>query len=234
MVYYQRILIIVALMIGSFCSSSVTAEVTVEPFGFAVSLEENGETEVELTLSNSGEDDVAFSIKYELLIEEDERRAGPRRDDLGDVLREFDLPFNRTDGMVWDGDNLWACSYGDSRYCCFDEDFEVISNFQTAGQVVGMTWDAVDGVFWMGQWNTRNVFMYDRDGNRVDTFQMPVNSNGGYANDGEFFYWISEARNYQLHKLDRDLNVVAQIPDLLEHIEHSIRVMAIEYVKEHR
>jgi len=234
MVCNQKILLMVALMIGLFCYSYAVAEIVVDPFGFAVSVEEEGEAEVTLELSNDDEDDVAFNIEYELIVDEDDRQAGPRRDDLGEELRRFNLPFNRTDGMVWDGDNLWACSYGDSRYCCFDEDFEVISNFQTAGQVVGMTFDAENGVFWMGQWSTRNVFLYDREGERVGTFQMPVNCNGGYANDGEFFYWISEARNYTLHKLDRDLNVVAQVPNLLGHIGHSNRVMAIEYIREHR
>ena len=164
---YKRIPSVTVMIVGLLFFVSAVAEITVEPFGFTVSVEEDGEADVELILINSGEDDVAFSIEYELIVDEDDRRIGPRRDDLGDVLRRFDLPFNRTDGMVWDGDNLWACSYGDSRYCCFNEDFEVISNFQTAGQVVGMTFDAVDGVFWMGQWNTRNVFLYDREGNRV-------------------------------------------------------------------
>ncbi|MCF7810711.1 carboxypeptidase regulatory-like domain-containing protein [bacterium] len=234
MVWYQRILLIVALMTAIFFYSSATAEITVEPCGFALSLEENANADIELTLSNSGEEDVAFSIEYERIFDEDDRQASPRRDDLGDVIREFDLPFNRTDGMVWDGDNLWACSYGDSRYCCFDEDFEVICNYQTAGQVVGMTWDAVDGVFWMGHWNTPEVYMYDREGEHVGTFEMPVNCNGGYATDGEYFYWISEARNFPLYKLDRDLNEVAVVPDLLDKIGHSIRVMAIEYVREHR
>ncbi|NQT35756.1 hypothetical protein HQ587_11240, partial [bacterium] len=52
MVYYQKILLITALIAGLFCSSSVIAEITVEPLGFAVSIEEDGEVEVELVLIN--------------------------------------------------------------------------------------------------------------------------------------------------------------------------------------
>ena len=65
MVYCQKNLLITALITGFFCYGSVIAEITVEPLGFAVSVEEDGEAEVELVLSNSGEDDVAFSIDYD-------------------------------------------------------------------------------------------------------------------------------------------------------------------------
>jgi len=83
MVYYQKILLITALMTGLFCSSSVIAEITVEPFGFAVSVEENGDpVEVDVILRNSRNDDVAFEIELEEI--EEEQRGGPRRDDRGD------------------------------------------------------------------------------------------------------------------------------------------------------
>ena len=66
MVYYQKIFLITALMTGLFCSSSVIAEITVEPLGFAVSIEEDGDpVEVEVTLSNSEDEDVAFTINFD-------------------------------------------------------------------------------------------------------------------------------------------------------------------------
>ena len=77
---YKGILSVDALIIGFLFFVSAIAEITVEPLGFAVPVEEDGEVEVELVLSNSGEDDVAFKIEYELIVEEedDDRQAGPR------------------------------------------------------------------------------------------------------------------------------------------------------------
>ena len=52
-------------------ASSVPGEIAVEPIGFALGIEEDAEAEVELVLANSGEDDVAFVIDYELIVEEE-------------------------------------------------------------------------------------------------------------------------------------------------------------------
>ena len=66
--------------------SHVFAEVTVDPMGIAAAIEIDDSLTVEMTLANSGEDDVAFSIGFDLIVDEEDRRGGPRRDDLGDVI----------------------------------------------------------------------------------------------------------------------------------------------------
>ncbi|NQT35588.1 carboxypeptidase regulatory-like domain-containing protein, partial [bacterium] len=106
-----RTFLLTVIFITAFICNSAFSEITVEPFGFAVSVEEDGEVEIELVLSNSDEVDVAFSIDYELIEAPDNRQGGPRRDDLGDIIHEFDVPNGGADeqkvGVAWDWGNDW-------------------------------------------------------------------------------------------------------------------------------
>ena len=107
----MRQIIVLTIFVSLAITGPAYSEITVEPFGFAISVEENGEANVELQLSNSSEDEVGFNIDYELVADEDERRGGPRRDDLGDILHEFDVPNGGANqqkvGVAWDWGNEW-------------------------------------------------------------------------------------------------------------------------------
>ena len=196
MVYYQRIPLIAALMLGFFYYCSATAEITVEPFGFAISVEEDGEAEIELTLSNSSEEEVAFSIKYELVTEEDERRAGPRRDDLGDILAEYDVPYNESIGLAWDDDNGWMwghdyCAYGNNGrlYAINPDDGEVMENFEIIRRLIGLCY--LEGVLYVAGYteHPETIYRFDTEGNALDDMEAPINMAYTYiATDGEHLF----------------------------------------------
>ncbi|NQT34320.1 carboxypeptidase regulatory-like domain-containing protein, partial [bacterium] len=165
---------------------------------------------------------------------------GPRRDDLGEILDQFNLPYINNGGLAWDGEYLWGVTRANNRRLfCFDprNDFEVIEDFNiNQSDAIGMTWDPVDGVFWVCEHdvNQSRAFLYDRNGEQVDEIELPRGGHHGLAWDGEFFYAHSEnsQQNPRIFKLDRDGRVVDEGPNLAAAINHG-RAVSIEWVGAH-
>ncbi|MDP8241332.1 MAG: carboxypeptidase-like regulatory domain-containing protein, partial [Candidatus Hatepunaea meridiana] len=175
--YHKTFLSIALLICFLYCFPAI-AEITVNPIGFAISVEEDQGAEVELVLSNSSEDDVAFSIDYELVEDDDDRRAGPRRDDPGEILQRIQTPYIHWIGMAWDPENnwLWGCNYTESfRIMAYDpEDDEVHVNFDPGRNLVGMYY--YDGIIHAGGYsqNQNTIYRYDLEGNALDNMRSPV------------------------------------------------------------
>jgi len=159
----------------------VAAEVTVDPFGFAVSIEADDEAELELVLSNSGEEDVAFIIDYNLIENEDQDQVGPLRDDPGDVIDEFDVPQGGRNGyfggIAWDRINEWMWlteleTVNPARFMAIDpeNDYEMVRTFNAPGQMMGAGW--YDGIIYAVNWSNNWLFRFDTDGNNVDNLQF--------------------------------------------------------------
>ncbi|NQT35437.1 carboxypeptidase regulatory-like domain-containing protein, partial [bacterium] len=146
MSYTQRIFFIAILITGFFCYSSVIAEITVDPIGIIVSLENEDQETVEMTLSNDGEDDVAFEIGFTAPPEEEER-GGPRRDQpegRGILIAErcqwsnwdFEQYFDAIDGLDYERYRTWN-QVEDVDFNDFD--FMWVGNYETEA--------------WVGQYN---------------------------------------------------------------------------------
>ncbi|MDP8240347.1 MAG: carboxypeptidase regulatory-like domain-containing protein, partial [Candidatus Hatepunaea meridiana] len=192
MTYGQRILLVAALMMGFFSYTSAISEVSVEPFGFSVSIEEDAEAEVELVLSNDGDEDVEFSIDSELIEEEENRQAGPRRDDPGDLLDNIDVPGGNCFGITYDYDEnlLWGVWHeANSRMLAYDMEGEQQEELRlgiTNG--IGMAFDGED--LWVGEYGgNRQLYRVDREGEQLQTLN-PNCTITGVAWDGENL-WIA-------------------------------------------
>ena len=209
---YKRNLSVTALIIGLFFYGSVIAEISVEPFGFAVSVEVDEEVDVELVLSNDGEDDVEFSIDYELVVEEDDRGIGPRRDDPGDVLAEYDVDYSSNQGLAWDPDNGWLWGNDFRNLYAFNpetEEFELEIQWPDANidanRIGGFY---LDGVLWFSgyQHTPSFIYRYDTEGNAVDErIQSPQAPRCLMSTDGELIY-LNRAHvlDWQIHVYDPD------------------------------
>jgi len=57
--------------------------------------------------------------------------AGPRRDDLGDQIDQFNLPYINNAGLAWDGEYIWGSTRANNRrlFCIDPADFQVIEDF---------------------------------------------------------------------------------------------------------
>ena len=103
----RAFLLTIIFLITFFCNSAFS-EITVEPFGLSVFVEPEDTLTTVLTLINDGEEDVAYTIDLEG-VDREEERGIPRRDDLGDVIGEFEchIPGNQYKNGCWDPDNEW-------------------------------------------------------------------------------------------------------------------------------
>ncbi|NQT34736.1 carboxypeptidase regulatory-like domain-containing protein, partial [bacterium] len=233
----QRIMLIVTLVTGFFCYGFAVAEITVEPFGFAVSVEEDGEADVELLLSNSDEVDVVFNIDYSL-VEEEDRQAGPRRDDPGDVIERYEIPYNQPLCMAWDPDRnwVWGTHHHEGRLFALDpEDGELQENFEIVTYLTGMFY--IDGILYLGGWSQhpQDIYRYDTDGRALGALRSPISLAAAYiASDGEHLFVLRthQFRDGVIHVYDLDgFDEVAEIDygDVFDDLE----MRAIEWVSDH-
>lgn len=166
---------------------------------------------------------------------------GPHRDDIGDVIDQFQLPYTQNAGLAWDGEYIWGvCRANPCRLYCIDpEDFNVIEDYAIRNEdAIGMTYDPVEGVFWVCEHHAGNdpsiAHQYDREGNHVGQVQLPRGGHHGLCTDGQFFYSNSENSqdNQMTYKLAPDGEVLGQGPNLQALLDHG-RCVSIEYVRAH-
>ena len=165
-----------AVMLLLSIASSTLGEVTVDPIGFALGIEEDAEAEVELLLNNTGDSDVDFKIDVVLVEDEDGRRGGPRRDDLGDLIDEFDRPLDGRNGylggIAWDWENEWMWfteleTANPARVAAVDpaNDYEVVEQFNAPGQMMDAAW--CEGVLYVVNWSNNWLFRFDAEGENL-------------------------------------------------------------------
>ncbi len=231
----------------------MTASVTpppaaaVDPVEFETELFSGQSGEYVFNIANEGENILRFHIENELIGEprRDEpraemrsiRRAGSnteraRRDNLGEIVDQINMPYVQTSGLAWDGQSMWATAYSDRRLMKIDPaELRIIQNIGLPANTIGMTYDWREELLWLGRWGSNTVYLYNLAGENVGAFNLPWRSNGDFAFDGEFFYWNSEDRN-TLFKLNRDREIVGEIPNLREQIGRG-RTMAMEWARKH-
>ncbi|NQT33706.1 hypothetical protein HQ587_00840, partial [bacterium] len=205
MSYTQRIFFIAILITGFFCYGSVIAEITVEPIGLMEFIEADDTLTVELTLFNSGEVDVAFDIDLEEIEDEEERQGGPRRDDPGDVLDEFQMPRapgqSPTYAKNWDTGMMLLSTYQGFIDIVDPEELEVIESFQPGiGNLGDCCWN--DGIYYVSIGGQNRIARYDNDMERLDGDLMsPFNPLQGIAVDNEngWFFVGENWNNNRIH-----------------------------------
>ena len=234
--HYSRIAVLLVIaFLFTVLSNPAQCEVTARPFGFALSVVEDEETEVELTLANDGEDDVAFSIDYQWIVEEDELRIGPRRDDPGDFLADYEMQYGNTMGLAWDEPNgwMWGLSMGNNRLYAFDpEEEEVMIDVATADNIAGLFY--LDGVLHAGGYDrhANTIYRFDVEGNVLNAWQSPVGLGSSYiASDCEFLYTHQTGGGPVLVFDLENLDEVASI-DCQEAVDNAA-IYAIELVPVH-
>jgi hypothetical protein len=187
--------VVLAFFLMSFISPNLSfAQVSVDPFGFTVSLEQDAETDIELTLTNNNEEDVAFNINYQAISDEEERLIGPRRDEPGEILAEFRVGFFNTVGLAWDPENqlMWALAWSDGFLCAIDiENGEEVVRIN-ARSMLGLFY--FDGVLYAGGYNNavNTIYRFDTEGNAIGNWRIQQNLTwttiGG---DGNYIYTVT-------------------------------------------
>ena len=209
---------------------SALCEVTADPMGFAVWVEAEDTLETELTLSNTGEEDVAFRLRYSDVDREDERRRGPRRDDPGDILGELELEHPGALGISRDfeTDAMWVShtivdengAVQDGFFTCYEvvgDEVEVLEDIHPGAPPLGGCY--YDGIMYSTSWMNMWVARYDMDGNNIGSIDF-----NGYvmacAVDPErayLFVIIYEQVVINVLDINDDFEQVGVIENVLEH-----------------
>ena len=197
MVCFRRTLAITILLAWFTLVNHAYSGVTPDPFGFSLGIGENEEAELELVLSNGGEAEVGFNIEFELVVEEDDNRGIPRRDEPGEVLRRYRIPYIHTIGLAWDEDRewMWGLDWTERRLYAIDvEDGEIQVNVVMNQGLVGLFY--WDGVLYGGGYNdNRLIYLYDTDGRALETWRLPISLRDSHiGGDGEYIYTIAYQR----------------------------------------
>ncbi|MDP8241144.1 MAG: carboxypeptidase regulatory-like domain-containing protein, partial [Candidatus Hatepunaea meridiana] len=181
-------------MIIALCIYPLNAEVNLTPFGVIVSLEANEEESVEMILTNDGESDVSFEISFVTPEMEEQQRRGPRRDDFGDILEEFDLGEAIWNGLAWDGELMWGITHEEQMIAVnLDGEIEV-ENVRIPGGCTGLCWDGE--AFWLGSLNEPVLIRVDNEGDELSRIRIQDNDREGafgVAWDGENLWYICPA-----------------------------------------
>ncbi|NQT33961.1 hypothetical protein HQ587_02130 [bacterium] len=178
------------------------SQVTVDPFGITVGLDDGDEETVELTLTNQGETDLTFEISLAKPPEEEERRQpGPRRDDLGDIVEEINMEQRLWTGLAWVDPLMWGVDYDGRLMVSLTGDREIEDRVNVDGNFTGMCWDG--DAFWFGSFDDNRLFHVDRDGDGLGTINAGGGGEGvfGVAWDGESLWYIKAFGNRILYNI---------------------------------
>ena len=186
---FKKLLVILTAI---FLPTAAICELTINPHGFAISVEPESETTATLNLTNTGNEDAEIQLRASLPRDRDIRRPGPRRDDLGDVIDEFRVEGGFWVGLAWDEDEqlMWGLDYEQSRLVGVNRGGEVEEEVRIEGErYFGLCWDG--GVFWTGSEGETRLYRIDRNGEVVGSIGVEGGGEGvfGVAWDGENLWY---------------------------------------------
>ncbi|MBA7614199.1 hypothetical protein ES703_21462 [subsurface metagenome] len=111
----------------------------------------------------------------------------------GDVLAEYEAPYNRPIGLAWDDEHgwMWGINHRDPPrlYAIDPVDGEVVIDVEAVNRLYGGFY--LDGVlFWSGYNDNPNIiFRYDTEGNQLENLNSPINLGRTFlASDGEHLF----------------------------------------------
>jgi len=183
---FRRIICIVLFFMLLSGAPSARSSIVVEPFGFAMAVEEGGQEETALTLTNTSDEDITFEFSYEL-VEEDQLRFDPPRDELGDRLGAVRVQQGRWIGLAWDGERLWGSNQNDGwRMTPVTRDGQVGNILDPeVDNYYGTCWDGQ--TFWVAHYNNSQLAQIDVQGRLMSTIRLEAQP-FGMTWDGENFW----------------------------------------------
>lgn len=210
----------VAVVLGLCFSAS--GEVTVDPVGFSVFIEQEDTLIAPITLMNSGEENVGFRARFLNVDREEELRIGPRRDDPGDLLNEVELDHHYTLGFSYDHENdiMWATHTIDARIAGYQFDgneiTETVADFATAANPVSCGY--LNGSIYCSNWQTGILQEYNSDGELLNSINLGVTGIMGCTADAEtgLIYVLDfPSVNVTVYDVENDYDLVGTIAGIL-------------------
>ncbi|NQU06500.1 MAG: carboxypeptidase regulatory-like domain-containing protein, partial [Calditrichaeota bacterium] len=208
--------------------NTVSAQVSIDPVGVAVSAEEGDSIVVEVTLTNDSDNNIFFSLDFDKPPDEDEENAGPRRDpgDPGELIAEFDgnnVQNDYSSCIGWDYDNEWmwvsVYSAGNAVAWSHDNDYE---NFEqelriAPGNCMDGCW--ANGLLFLGPWSNASVNRYDNEGDNVGAINFGHAVYGIAADiEEQWFLVLSSDNTIYVYEIDEDNEIGDRIGAISNHM----------------
>ncbi len=183
-----------------------------------------------LAIDNNNRDSNSDSIPHRAIRSLRERRIKPGRDIPGEIIDEIGIPYLGTRDLVWDGELLWGIVTESDRMIAINPDNErIIHNFNAPDNANCMTFDGT--YFYMGIEPDNSVAVCDRNGNIINTFEMPFEDIHGITIDDSGDLLVAAGRESVIHVFNiSDFEEIAdfQLGDLV-----NADLGSIEWVPEH-
>ena len=186
---FFRFINLLAILAIFLVYSTANGQVSVDPVGFAVAIEQGEELETEIVLHNFTEEAVPYNVRIRKMNREEERQNGPRRDDPGETLAELELSYSYTVGLAWDAENeiMYAAHCVDARITGYQWNGEEIVDVPVdfvAQNIPGSSLVALalfENVFYTFYWGQSIIYRYDIEGNQLENINTQWNDGLTYG-----------------------------------------------------
>ncbi|MCF7811460.1 choice-of-anchor D domain-containing protein, partial [bacterium] len=175
-----------------FATTSNPPVLGIDPESFEKYLDSGGQSEDVVTISNSGESALNFTITHEILSEpsrdDNERslrsisgnQSAPLRDNAGDVLYTVNSPFGGGlyKNFAYDPEDnwMWINAYGGAgsvKAIDIDNDYSIVREWD-AQLGMGMDMAFYDGILYIMQLSQEWVSRFDIDGNNIGNLNIQI------------------------------------------------------------
>ena len=175
--------------------------IVVEPNAIELELYTGDMTEAPITIGNEGDEALDFAVGFEIV---GEPERGPRRDEPGEVLGQYNSGISSIGGMTSTLDGrIWGCSYSQNRIVSMNvEDGEVLSNFGGPGSPLSIVWQGEE--LWVCQWSGNVITRYNLDGQALGTFNMGFRQICGMGWDGDANVYMNSLDDRNVHVIQID------------------------------
>ncbi len=173
--------------------------IVVDPNAIEETLYTGERLDVPVTVGNEGEGELEFEVGFEIT---GEPERGPRRDNPGDILGQYNSGVSSIGGMTSTLDGrIWGCSYSQNRVVSMNiEDGEVLSNWGGPGSPLSMVWQGEE--LWVCAWSGNVITRYNLDGQRLGTFNMPFRQICGMGWDGAGLVFMNSLDDRNVHVIN--------------------------------
>ena len=176
----------------------------------------------QIVISNNGDEDLTYSVEVEVTGEPEQdargrslrgtdRANGPRRDNPGDLLGQFN-GINQNGVYCsaggWDTDNevMWVTnSNNEVAAYSFDDDYENIEEvftFRTNNWTIFNTW-AQGVIYTTADWQ-QVIYRWDQEGNQLDQFRINFPNFDISADSENGWFFIMQTDNNAIHVYELD------------------------------
>ncbi|MCF7810493.1 T9SS type A sorting domain-containing protein, partial [bacterium] len=215
-------------------------DVTLPPDGIPV--------EKDLIIRNAAGDyglDLAFRIRA-VNIEEDDRdsdedfrnlrnsNSNPRRDDPGEILASYNVPFTHTYGMCFDGERIWGVSTSENRLFALNPvNEEIVRSYNLNFSPYSLTFDGEH--LWISD-HFGNIYLFNLEGNLIETVHTELGYIWGLAYDwnGHVLANAYSRRLIYVISVENYREIASfGIMDRLENIDNRALHCCMEWVPDH-